>query len=505
MNRVLGVFVLALLVGAAGCLEIDRADGLLACIQNGKACPENYYCDSTNHCVQNGHGGGGGDGDGGIVTGDGGGGTGSQDNGAACTVGGDCKSTVCADGVCCDRACDGQCEACGTGTCSYITGQPSPPKALCNGSGACSGTCDGTSADCSYPTTGTICGATCDGTCDGNGNCNSTSGGSCPNGFSCGTTGCKTTCASSMDCQTNFACDTGTGQCNRVPEADCLNGVDDNGDGLADCADPTCNGIVECELAPDGAELGLHITSGTCPTGYTVNTETYHSNITNTSCSGSACTCGSVCTVTYDYDENSASCNLAVHSVSVTGKSGVDCVGVEIVGGESGKIASGNGTMSCSASGGSLTAPTTMSTTDTYCVAKTSATCDTTHVCVAKPASGTVCARVAAGGSCPTGYTGSMGTYYGSVTPASCVQASCAAASCSTTGYTCVVESAFLTTAACGTGTQTAVSTTCGTLSSSTTYFSFSANMALNGSENCKINPTTTAASGASPTMICCQ
>ena len=46
--------------------------------------------------------------------------------------------------------------------------------------------------------------------------------------------------------------------CVRIPESDCLDGKDNNGDGLADCADPTCAAVVACVPdAPAGDELGL--------------------------------------------------------------------------------------------------------------------------------------------------------------------------------------------------------------------------------------------------------
>src|SRR5690606_22545406 len=68
----------------------------------------------------------------------------------------------CVDGVCCNSACEGQCQACDTpenkGTCVTI-GSPSEPLApvggrpACAGAGTgCEGFCDGQSAtSCSYP------------------------------------------------------------------------------------------------------------------------------------------------------------------------------------------------------------------------------------------------------------------------------------------------------------------------------------------------------------------
>ncbi|MGH2561733.1 MAG: hypothetical protein ACRDJH_21920, partial [Thermomicrobiales bacterium] len=38
-----------------------------------------------------------------------------QPDGAPCTRATDCASFICADGVCCNRSCPGQCESCATG------------------------------------------------------------------------------------------------------------------------------------------------------------------------------------------------------------------------------------------------------------------------------------------------------------------------------------------------------------------------------------------------------
>jgi hypothetical protein len=71
------------------------------------------------------------------------------DNGAQCQNDGQCKSGQCADGICCNRACGGACEACNVsgkvGTCSFLTGT------VCRATtGACdvAETCDGQSSAC---------------------------------------------------------------------------------------------------------------------------------------------------------------------------------------------------------------------------------------------------------------------------------------------------------------------------------------------------------------------
>jgi hypothetical protein len=71
-------------------------------------------------------------------------------NGAACTTSSECTSTSCVDGVCCNTACAGTCQACSAvkkgsgidGTCGNIANLTDPDNECtgaqtCNGSGAC--------------------------------------------------------------------------------------------------------------------------------------------------------------------------------------------------------------------------------------------------------------------------------------------------------------------------------------------------------------------------------
>src|SRR5215471_9281669 len=120
----------------------------------------------------------------------GGGGHGGGGGAQTCTQGSECPTGICADGFCCNKHCSA-CEA------------------------------------CNVPTQ--------EGTCTSN----------CKDGFACKPSGCVTSCSSPSDCAPNFECK--NRKCERVPESDCLDGVDNNGDGLADCADPTCIGsVTEC-------------------------------------------------------------------------------------------------------------------------------------------------------------------------------------------------------------------------------------------------------------------
>ncbi len=85
-------------------------------------------------------------------------------NGETCLTDTECQSTHCVDQLCCESACDGQCQACSLvsgGTCTtLLSGQPVGKRTPCTNAGAvCGGSCTG-SAGCTYPDSTTPCGAT---------------------------------------------------------------------------------------------------------------------------------------------------------------------------------------------------------------------------------------------------------------------------------------------------------------------------------------------------------
>jgi hypothetical protein len=141
--------------------------------------------------------------------------------GSACSAGPDCGSGVCVDGVCCDRSCAGQCEACdvvgSAGTCVAVAGAPHGSRAPCASDGsACGGACDGSSTSCAYPGALVACrGAACaagvatlGAVCDGSGACGPAVTFAC-DPYVCGPTACRTSCAADSDCITGYVCSVG--------------------------------------------------------------------------------------------------------------------------------------------------------------------------------------------------------------------------------------------------------------------------------------------------------
>jgi len=244
------------------------------------------------------------------------------DIGVPCATDAECGTGFCRDGVCCNAACNGVCEACnlqGTiGTCAPVpTGQdpgkecaaqppivadagtepdaagdggdggsgPSfqlPEAGIIGNDSLCGGSCNG-ARGCSYPEGAKTCGTTFCGTtkevgrasCDGRGNCSTVAIDAC-SAYTCESINnggaCRTACAAPPDCQPSHYC-SGQGKC----ESKKANGQDCS---LAtECTSGFCNGVAktvccntECTGAAfrcdDAANLGKCLCPE-CPSGGT--------------------------------------------------------------------------------------------------------------------------------------------------------------------------------------------------------------------------------------------
>jgi hypothetical protein len=118
----------------------DGSGNCVECLTN-EDCPDDEDCDGTGTCVDDGcadsqQNGSETDVDcGGSVCP-------TCPNGSTCSSGTDCTSGMCADGLCCDVACDGPCEACNSsGSDGSCTPHPkgSDPESDCSGAEICDG------------------------------------------------------------------------------------------------------------------------------------------------------------------------------------------------------------------------------------------------------------------------------------------------------------------------------------------------------------------------------
>lgn len=236
-------------------------------------------------------------------------------DGQACMAGKECRSNSCADGVCCESACDGSCRACSeaktgqtSGRCLQVpSGQDPDSECAPDQQNACGrdGSCNGSGA-CRVQPSGKACGsATCSGntltpagSCDGASSCAPSSARSCPGGTVCASaTACVSACTKDTECAAGNYCKAsaclpkkGTGvACERVGE--CTTGV---------CVDGVCCSGA-CSLACQGcSNAATGLANGTCGARMTSTTKPCP-NVNPTACvnlqedANHCSACGSAC------------------------------------------------------------------------------------------------------------------------------------------------------------------------------------------------------------------
>jgi hypothetical protein len=306
-----------------------------------------------------------------MTTGDGGPDSGNTDSGVVCDPGLDPCNGKCTDlqtsnancGVC-GKACTGG-NVCTAGKCAALcpTGTPCTPTnqsvVTCvdtmtdeNNCGGCNKACPGGTVcvggtcliDCG---TLTRCGSQCFDTTKDDlhcGNCSTNcaamgqvcSSGGCKTSCQAPTTACNNTCvdtskdnqncgACGKPCAANQACV--ASQCKTLVE-NCLNGTDDDRDGLVDCADPDCTTGYTCGSLPAGWQGPFALWSGSpnaapaCPASYPTGLFLAHDklNVPSYSCPNCGCTpsSGSTCnTLHFWYDTTPTCSSTAAWDVSV--------------------------------------------------------------------------------------------------------------------------------------------------------------------------------------------
>ena len=190
-------------------------------------------------------------------------GPGSKALGQPCTIGPECDSTLCVDGVCCASTCGTLCQACNlpgkAGTCSPVPSGMAPAatsaqKCAPQPASTCSfdGTCDGNGGCRLFPAGAQCQAASCNGAsympasaCDGQGMCVAGKAVDCTP-YKCGTVAavpaCLTTCATGgTDCVSPAVC--ANNSCGARPkQANGAGCVADTDCTSAHCADGVCCG-----------------------------------------------------------------------------------------------------------------------------------------------------------------------------------------------------------------------------------------------------------------------
>jgi hypothetical protein len=150
--------------------------------------------------------------------------------GTPCAGASQCGTNFCVDGVCCDKTCGRQCEACNApssvGRCVTVVGRPHGVRPTCGGTAACEGLCNGTDPNvCRFPATLTACGddfcatgvTRLAPTCNGAGTCIASDTQDCfPGACNQAGTGCAATCTTQDDCGPGLVC-TAHGTCEVPP------------------------------------------------------------------------------------------------------------------------------------------------------------------------------------------------------------------------------------------------------------------------------------------------
>ncbi len=180
-----------------------------------------------------------------------------------CDAADECLSSYCANGMCCDKPCEGICEACTEalkqqgydGKCGVVAAGsdpdddcPSDPNDPCGSDGECDGY-----GDCrSFAPEYTVCEAqscedgvvTLASRCDGEGNCLETGTVPCEP-YVCDVDACMTSCSEDADCIDGYACQTASATCVAMPI--CHDYFIVRADGsYSDCSPHRCTDDGEC-------------------------------------------------------------------------------------------------------------------------------------------------------------------------------------------------------------------------------------------------------------------
>jgi len=227
------------------------------------------------------------------------------DNGQHCTDGGQCASTYCVDGMCCDSACDGTCMACDVasspGTCTQVPAGEAARRDQCATDPAPScgtdGKCDGQGACSHYPIGMECAAAVCtpDGKavmsasrCDGMGKCVASTTSTPCDPYLCDSAAarCRTSCVTTDDCAANPCI---AAKCGKKPNSDsCNDGSECNSGHCSDgvCCNVDCAGACTSCNVPGAAGICSALPAGAVDQHQQCNDQGAMSCGTNGLCNG---------------------------------------------------------------------------------------------------------------------------------------------------------------------------------------------------------------------------
>jgi hypothetical protein len=233
---------------------------------------------------------------------------------------------------------------------------------------------------------------------------------------------------------------------------DCFNGIDDDCDGLTDCADPACVPIAVCVPRPSGNVGAIVGATDACPKGFAaVNNNATPFGLTidggGAACGGCQCvqaTSATTCSATLTTYLSTADCQAAANGKNVgTISSGgpdpcpvPDTSTANVFGAALSPWTVSSS--SCGPSGTPMRPTATFATNAGFCpaanlVASTlDSGCGTGSVCMRRPAAGMACVLLADASACPSG-TKTSGILYGGLQD----NRTCAACTCAVQGASC--------------------------------------------------------------------
>ena len=236
---------------------------------------------------------------------------------------------------------------------------------------------------------------------------------------------------------------------------ECFNGVDDDCNGLVDCADPACQPVAECVPVAPGFSYAAEVAAGgACPAHFGASALDLSQGL-NAPATCTGCGCTSTLTCTNILTEGAAGTCPPITPVTPIDVSSLTCQSISLSTGNASTQATVTHT-SCGYMGTPAPAPLSWGAQTKACeTASVGGGCATGNVCVAKAAKH--CVTTPGTFACTAGYSveGAGGPWYTGVTDTRSCGNTCG---CTKSGGSCGTSYVEIFTASgCGSGTTTAI------------------------------------------------